>query len=135
VGRGTGGGAGHEVLLRRDPHLVSISSQGENDLVLSLFAGNPLASGDSAFLGLNNRNQASDATFVWDGTPSPFNYENWCTPGNGNCFTTEPDNGPNACAAMVLGGTGVSPGVWQDYDCDIAAPGFFVFVYDCPAPN
>jgi hypothetical protein len=77
-------------------HLDSISSQGENDVVLSLFAGNALASGDRAFLGLNNRNQASDATFVWDGTPSPFNYENWCTPPSP---TTAPTRAPPWCWA------------------------------------
>jgi Lectin C-type domain len=115
------------------PHLVSITSKAENDLVLSLFAGNVLASGNSAFLGLTNRNQASDATFVWDGTSESFNYESWCTPANGNCLTTEPDNGPNACAAMLLLDLDVTPGVWADYDCDLTAPTFFVFEYDCPS--
>jgi Lectin C-type domain len=116
------------------PHLASIGTAQENAFVLSLLAGDARASGESAHLGLTNRNQASDATFVWDGTGEPFVYQNWCTPGNGGCLSTEPDNGPNACAAMLLADLGVTPGVWQDYDCDLAAPAFFVFEYDCPTP-
>jgi Lectin C-type domain len=114
------------------PHLASIGSAQENAFVLSLLAGDARASGDSAFLGLTNRNQASAATFAWDGTSEPFGYQNWCTPGNGGCLTAEPDNGPNACAVMLLLDLGVTPGVWQDYDCDLTAPRFFVFEYDCP---
>jgi Lectin C-type domain len=112
------------------PHLVSITSEEENEFVASLFARfnvqNPFA-----HTGLNNRNQSSAATFVWDGTNETVSYTNWCTPTNGDCITSQPDFGPDACM-LLQGEPDLIGWYWYDYDCKTADPEFYLFEYDCP---
>jgi Lectin C-type domain len=113
------------------PRLVTIASEAENDLVLSLFESFDIDVFETAYIGLTNRNQSSDATFEWDGPagPEPLQYQNW---DRSDPYYPQPDNGPNACAAMILDYPLVSPGLWYDYYCDISTPPYYVFEYDCP---
>jgi hypothetical protein len=102
----------------KDAHLASITSQVENDFVVSLVP----EGGRPGWIGLSNMNQSD---YTWDASNETVNYTNWCGPPAPGCDVQEPDLPTSSCAAIR-----VPDGLWSDYDCAYEYP-YFIVEYDC----
>jgi Lectin C-type domain len=83
--------------------LASITSQSENDFVLTLFDASTLY---TAWIGLTNRTASG---FRWEGTGEAFSFENFCTEER---MCVGEDDPEIVCAEFITSGA-----FWLKTDC------------------
>jgi Lectin C-type domain len=110
------------------PHLASVTSQEENDFLLTLSPSD--LDSITVWIGLNNRNTAVGA-YRWEGTDEPLAYDAWCTPEQCDPSTVGAND---TCVAIIAGGVGSGfiPGSWYPESCSYVLVQGMVFEYDCP---
>ena len=109
--------------LGMDGHLVTITTSGENDFIVTNFSGN-----EDAFIGAYQYDQGDEPAGHWAWvTGEPWVYINWAPSEPNNTNWSED------CAKIYL--QNYNPGKWNDISANLWTPPYYLIEYEPSGPN